>query len=45
MEIDASKRLVGGSALGFRSRPGAGSQDVHFEPEPSHELLWQARIY
>jgi transposase len=36
----AFKHLVDRSALGFRSRPGAGSQDVHFKPEPSHELLF-----
>jgi hypothetical protein len=42
---DASKRLVDRLLLGLRNRGSAGSQDVHFEPEPSHELRLQARIY
>ena len=38
METDASKRPVDRIGLGSRNRGSAGSQDVLFKPEPSHEL-------
>jgi len=38
LETDASKRLVDRLFRGSRNRVSARSQDVHFKPEPAHEL-------